>query len=528
MENRNKQNEAKQLKDIILLWLKHWYYFVISFAVLGTIGIIYYVIATPVWNVVAQVSLRHDESLMGSAMPKTSSLMSAFGLGGGLENIEDETLKMKSHGYIKNVVKKLELNKQYIQSECLGFIKTDLFDQSPIRLIVDSIMSDTITKGINFTMDIREDKTRIKIIAEKKTIGKFEVITFPATLKTSWGNFTLEKTRCYDLYKKPLKLNILFTSYDYMAQEYQEDLFIDYEKKTSDLINLGFKSRNVFFAKNILNEVISTYNYEWDCDKTIVSQKTLDFIDGRLSIAKGLLLNADIQIQQFKDNYNLTAIEADVKYYFERTGILQAQLLASETQLKIIDIILDFIQDEQNKYALIPFSLSTDANIASVIGKYNEEIGKRNELYKVNAQTAIAKSLDEQIEMHRANLSVSLENIKRGLQISRDNIKKQEGEFSSKIGRIPTIEREYIALKREQELQQTVNIFLLEMREQFGIKAINLLPKLKIIDSPYVYKKRVSPRFRYVALVVFVLGMSISLSFIYGLPFLKVLRKKEN
>jgi hypothetical protein len=262
MENQDKKSEAQQIRELITLWLRHWYYFVISFVVCGIIGLIYYKTATPVMNVLSKVSLRHDESFMGSSISKTNSMLSAFGLGSGSENIEDETLKMNSQGYIKNVVKNLELNKKYILSEHFGLSKTNLYDCPPITLVVDPAMADTISRNIRFTLDIQENRTKIKVNAGKENIGTFEVVSFPVTLETSWGNFTLEKSPHYDSYNKPLDLDILYTSYDYMAQIYRQDLFVDYEKRTSDLIHLGFKSENVPFAKKILNEVIDTYNVQ--------------------------------------------------------------------------------------------------------------------------------------------------------------------------------------------------------------------------------------------------------------------------
>jgi uncharacterized protein involved in exopolysaccharide biosynthesis len=527
MENQNKKNESEQIKELILSWLKYWHYFVISFVVFGIIGAIYYKTADPVWNVSSRVSLRHDESLIEGSASKTNPLMSAMGLGRKSENIEDESKKMNSQGFIKNVVKKLELNKQYVQSEYFGFVKTNLYDSPPVALVVDPTMADTISKAIRFTLDIQEKQTKIKVKAGKKTIGKYEVTSFPFSMETVWGKFTFEKTSHYDLYDKPMKLNVVYTNYDYITQVYRKNLLVDFEKKTSDLINLSFKNKNPYFAKNVLNEVISSYDEEWDYDKQAISEKTLDFINDRLVLVKGLLLDADLQVQLFKSKYNLTNIEADVTYYFERTAMLQSQLLSSENQLKIIDIIIDFVKDEQNKYALIPFSLSTDENIAEVISKYNEELTRRNDLYKSNIQSDLAKSLDEQIVMYRQNLLISLENIKKGLILSRDNIRRAEGGFDSKIGKVPTIERDYISLKREQTLQQSVYTLLLEMREQSGLKGITVLPKLKIIDPPYVENKQVSPSLMKVGAVIFLFGMAVPLSIIYGVPVLKTLRRKQ-
>jgi uncharacterized protein involved in exopolysaccharide biosynthesis len=530
MNTQKNTSESIGLNEIIRTCLKKWHYFAICVVVFAIIGGIYYKVSTPVWNISAKVSLRHNESLLGNTTPSISkSLLGAFGLGKSSDNIEDESLKMNSQGYIKNVVKNLDLNKKYIQSEYFGLVKTNLYDCSPVVLWVDPAIADTITESIRFALSINEDKTNIKVKAGKKTIGKFEVLSFPVTLETLWGNFTLEKTAYYNSYDKPMKLNIFYTNYDYMTQIYRKNLFVDYEKRTSDLINLGFKNENIAFAKKVLNEVISTYNKECDDDNKTVADKTVDFINSRLNQTETLLGDADMKIKEFKDKYNLTEIEADVAYYLRASGELQAQSLEAGTQLNVANIILDFVRDEKNKYSLIPYSLTlANENMASILENYNKELAKRNELHQANTQSTLVRSLDNQIEMQRQNLLISLENIKKGLEIAWNNIKKKENEFGSKIGKVPTIEQNYIQLRRDQEIQQTVYVFLLEMREQTAVKGINLLPKLKIIDPPYALNKKDSPRLLNIALIIFIFGMGIPLALIYGIPFLRSIIKEEN
>ena len=528
MENQNTKSEAQQIKELIELWLKHWYYFVIFSAICGCIGIVYLKTATPKRNVVSKVALRHNESLVGGSMGKTSSLMSAFGFGRGSENIEDESSKMSSHGYIKKVVKNLDLNKLYTQKKFFGLIKTDLYDLSPIILSADPSIADTLTVGISFNLNIRPEKTKITFKVNKKKVGQFEITDFPATINTALGDFTFEKSAHYDPDELPLNLSIAYTSYDYITQVYQKELSIDFEKKISDFINLGLVTENVPFAKKILNEIIAVYNTEWTNDKELVAHKTTCFIDERLELVQDLLKSADKNIQEFKNKYNLTEIEADVTSYLKTSGELQAQILHSETQLNIFDIISDFVKDENNKHALIPYNLAlVDDNMSSVLSKYNEALLKRHELSKANSQSSLARSMDEQIEMQRQNLLVSLNNIKKGALLRVDNLKRKEKEVTAQIGKVPAIEKDYVQLRREQELQQTVYIFLLEMREETAVRGITLLPKLQIINSPYVINKPVSPNLMKTALMaIFMGGVLLPISAIY-LKLYITRRKKE-
>jgi len=531
MSIQENKSEFEQIKDTVLLWLKYWYYFVISMIICIIIAFIYLKVKTPVMKVTAQVSLRHDESLTGgsSSISRSQSVLSAFGLGGGSQNIEDESLKMGSQGYIKKIVKKYALNFDYKQSGFLGFVKNELYDRSPLILSADEAISDTIPPVI-FILNINKDQTTVKLKYGKKVIGKYEVSTFPSVLETPLGAFTISKSAYYDSCEKPMDIEVLYANYDFMTQLYKDAIEVDFEKKTSDLIHISMNTENVVVAKKLLNEVIATYNAEWESDKNLVTDKTMTFINNRLQLVNEELLNADQAIQNFKDKYALTDIEADVKYYLSLSGELQPTMLEAETQLKVIDLVVDFVKDEKNKYALLPLgpNIATPA-MADIIGKYNEVLAKRNEMNKTNSQSALVQELNDRVEAQRLTLLESIDNVKKGLLISVQNLKKKESEIKSKMGEIPTVEKDYIKLKREQELQQNIYIFLLEMREETGVKGVSLLPKLKVIDEPYVVNKPVEPsRTKVLIMTLFFGGIVLPLTAIYGFPVISnYIRKRK-
>ena len=530
MNIQENKSEFEQIRDIVYLWLSHWYYFVISMAICLALAFIYLKTKTPVMKVTAQVGIRQDESLANApSVSRNQSLLNVFGIGRNTQNIEDETIKMKSQGYVKKVVSKYSLNLDYKQSEFFGLIKNKLYDQSPIVLSVDEAISDTIAPVI-FKIDMKKDRINVKMERGRKTLGEYDINSFPYNMKTPLGTFIISKSEYFDIYKEPMKINVFLANYDYMTQIYRQAIKVDFEKKTSDLIQLSMNTENPLIAKKILNEMIATYNAEWEEDKDLVTGKTIDFIDNQLKLVDEKLLQADQAIKSFKDHYNLTDIEADVKYYLTISGELQPKLLEAESQLKMIDLIVEFVMDERNKYSLFPLSssMATPA-IADIIAKYNDVLYQRNDMYKTNSQGPLVKELNEMVESQREALLRSVDNVKKGIQIQAGELKKKESEIKSKIGKIPEIENNYLKLRREQELQQTLYIFSLEMQEQIRVKGVSLLPKLKIIDEPYVINKPVEPSLMKVAIIaLFFGGIVLPLSAIYGFPIISsFLRKRK-
>jgi uncharacterized protein involved in exopolysaccharide biosynthesis len=254
------------------------------------------------------------------------------------------------------------------------------------------------------------------------------------------------------------------------------------------------------------------------------------FIDERLQTVKFDLSAVDDNIRSFKDKNKLTDIQADVTYYFEMDAKLQAGLTDAQTQLKLIDIIFDFVKDGNNKSSLIPFSTTTlDPSLAEVINKYNEALLTQDD-WHANSRiaTSVIQSTDKQIEAQRKNLLQSLENIKKGMQISLAELKDKEKEINSRITNIPSVERQYMDLKREQEIQQTIYLFLVEKREETMLKALSLMPKLKVIDEPYTVNIPVSPSRKKIALLVlFFGGFLLPVTTIYSIPVIRNYRRSR-
>jgi uncharacterized protein involved in exopolysaccharide biosynthesis len=531
METPKNTSEKDQVLNFIKLCLRYWYYFVISGAVCLVLGIWYLKVKTPVYAINAQVTLRHDESLSGATAVSGSGMLSSLGMGSGKENIEDETLKLSSENNVKEVVKNLKLNISYQLSECWGFSKTNLYDYSPIIVTMASEVGDTLVDKLQMDLKVAKDgSATLKIKYNKIKYPVVTIASFPATIHSVVGDLTFSVSENYAAYKKPLNLKILCLDYDYAAQIYQKQLTIDFHKKNSDLITLDMQSEDVVQAKKILRTLVDVYNVDWNKDKDYVYQSTMDYIDRRLGIAKTELSTADQQIQEFKTKHQLTDIASDVKFNFAVSAEVQSALLEKETQLNLTTIIADFVQDETNRYSLIPFSLTTatDKTLGDAISQYNTELMRRNELYSTNTQSGLVKSLDNQLDEQRKNLLQSLTTIRKEINSALTTIRKKDREIAQKNGMIPTIEQDFSVLVREQALQQNIYGYLLQKREEAGVRAAVLMPKLKMVDAPYVLNQRVAPRLIKVAMAVALGTVCVSLLLLYGIPYLKTLRRKED
>lgn len=523
MKTESSKNEFDQIKDFVLLCLKHWYYFVISMFICGCIGILYFIFATPVKRVVATVNIRHDESLVNSSGQSTA-LANAFGLSSGSENVEDETLKLGSHGNIKKVVKKLDLNKFYTQSEYFGFKKTNLYDSSPIILSAAPMLSDTISSSIKFSINYSENKMIVKMKRGFKTIGKYELNSLPAMIDTPLGQFSFSKSPSFDNYELPLSINILLGNYDSMSQLWQREIIVDFEKKTSDLMYLATESENPRLAKQILNELINAYNQDWHSDRSMVTSETITYLEKRLNIVLDDLDTADKNIELFKEKNNLTDIASDISYRMSSNALLESRIMDIQNELDLLDLTIEFISNDKYKFSLIPYDLSLATSLIGMIETYNRFI---MEWFEAKLDES-RKRLEIQINAQRENLLKSLLNFKEGTEVTLNNIKTKETINAEVIASSPSLEQEFLSLRRTQDRYQRVLALILGMKEETELKAVLLMPKLKFIDDPYILNKSVSPNLMKTAMMIlFFGGIVFPFAAIYGIPYFRNRRNKE-
>ena len=151
------------------------------------------------------------------------------------------------------------------------------------------------------------------------------------------------------------------------------------------------------------------------------------------------------------------------------------------------------MSDPQNKYSLMPFNSGlSDKSSIEAIQSYNELILKRLKLLqtaKPNSPTI--KLIEQQIDANRENVQNTISNMKSGIEIALKDLHAQEKTFISRIKNMPTQEREFINIKRQQLIKEELYLFLLQKKEENAITLAVATPKGQIVDKAYNINKPV-------------------------------------
>lgn len=520
-------NSYKQSGIVSLLidYVKNWKLFAISLVVCVGLAGLYLIVKNPEFKVNANVLIKEDSKSGGLAasMMKSMPFGDVLSVGGSV--VDDEIEVISSYSILRGAVKELGLN----VSCSKGFLKKkNYYKDSPLSItpkIAD--MADTLRYAIEMKISIsKEGIAKVKAYSMDELVGEAKS-AFPVNLTTVFGNFTIDTTSFFDA-SKSRKYELLYGGYGSATEALMRNVDISLASKKANVINLTMEDEIPERGKDILNSIISHYNSYGIEEKNLVSERTAVFLQQRIDILEKDLTLIEKTVERYKEDNQLTDIESEAKIILDRSSDFKERLISAETQFSVISIIEDFLEAPENKYAVVPMSLGIEEESAvESLLAYNELLMERLKLLRsTKPGNPMIESMNEQVDATRQSVLMTIQSIKRGIEYARNDLRDQEKYFMDRIKGMPKQEREYIEIKRQQEIKQALYLYLLQQQEDNALKLAMENPKAQIIDNAYVNTRPVKPMKLLVAAAALLFAVMLPVFYLYGRKMLA--RKFQN
>ena len=514
MSNSYKQSN---IVELVVSYVKHWKLFVLSFVICVGLAGVYILVKNPEFRINANILIKEDSksgmSGLASSMMKTGI---PFGdvLSVGGSAVDDEIEIINSYSILRETVKDLGLN----VSCSSGLIKkTNYYQDSPLRITpANPDMPDTLRYTIEMKVTVdKQENVKVKAYYDGDLIGNVKS-QFPAKLTTVFGDFLIEKTKFYDG-DKNRKFKVYYSGYGSSTEALMRNVEISIASKKANVVNLFIDDEIPDRGKDILNSIIKNYNLYGIDEKNVTAVRTAEFLQQRIDLMAEDLSAVESEVEKYKEDNQLTDIGSEARIILEKSSYFKERLISAETQFSVISIIEDFLQAPENRYAVVPMSLGIDEE--SAVGSllaYNELLKKRLKLLRsTNPGNPIIESMNEQVDATRQSVLMTIQSIKRGIEYARNDLREQEKTFNDRIKGMPKQEREYIAIKRQQEIKQALYLYLLQQQEDNALKLALENPKAQIIDNAYVNSRPVKPMKKLIAAAALLFTIILPIVYLY-------------
>ena len=123
--------------------------------------------------------------------------------------------------------------------------------------------------------------------------------------------------------------------------------------------------------------------------------------------------------------------------------------------------------------------------------------------------------LNRQLEQLRENVRASLNRLRSNLSIAESNLAREASAIGSKIAEVPSNEKQFRGIERQQQIKETLYLFLLQKREENSLSLAVTAPKAKIVDTAFSSSAPISPNPRSLYLTALLIGLGLPFAVIY-------------
>jgi capsular exopolysaccharide synthesis family protein len=485
--------------------LEHWWWFAIGVVICCGLGFAYYLRKAPTWTTDAAIMLRQKDAASG---------MEAFAMLGltGNQAAEDEVVVLSSRGLLYQAVDALNLWEDNAKRSGLrweGEFQNPALRIEYLKLTEKAEMSP-------FVVTVKPTKKGYKV---KTKMGMFhrstkKVTDLSAPIETGVGTLMIHANR---VLSEDTTYRVVHMRKELVVAGYRKNIKVAQHKKESNVITLSTKSPMPERDRALLYQMIEQYNLNAVVDKNMIATNTAAFIDERLAIITQELSDAENAVAAYKEQNKIADLGAQAQLFLQASSAEQRALAEIETQLSLTDYIDEFLRDDTKRNNLIPSNLGvTDGSLASGLAEYNAlQLQKMRILRTATEDNPVIEQMNAQLSTMRQNLIASIVSVRESLLIRKANMQAQDSKYNRQIQDAPEQQREYIRVVRQQQIKESLYLYLYEKREENALMLAATSMPAKVLDMPQRDVRSKSPKMLKLLFICFLIGLLIPAGLLY-------------
>lgn len=276
----------------------------------------------------------------------------------------------------------------------------------------------------------------------------------------------------------------------------RSNLSVASASKNGSVLNITFTDTEPERGREILETLIKEYNLEALSHRRRMAQAMISFLDERLLMISNSLGYTEQSVQSYKTQEQLIDLRTNMSMDLNAKQNYEDKLMDVEIQLHMSNYIYEFLNNQSKQYQLLPINSGVlRTEVSEMIGNYNQQVLERERMLKtMEERNPVVVKQTETINAIRRNLLSSVEGLREGLEMSRNEIMGKSEYFNLRVKNMPKHEQQVQSMNRHQQLESSLYMILLEQRERARIELAISTDRVRIIEEPMYSVAPIAPR----------------------------------
>lgn len=513
------QEDSLNIKDLMLLYLSKWRWFLLSLAVCIGLAVVYLFRTPSVYTRTATLLIEDNDK--GGSISASEMSFADLGLFQSNTNVNNEIIAMSSPALMQDVVRRLHLDMTYSAD---GRFHDEVLYGSTLPV---TVALNEFTDGESASLTMYVDTSGAVSLYDFRTVLNGENVRYKdvvqgkvgETVETPLGGIVVNPTAFFHRVGSGMEITVSKSTLYGATTAYSSKLTVSLLQKEATVVSLSMKDVSVQRAVDVLNTLISAYNESWVSAKNQIAVSTSAFIDDRLRVIEHELGAVEEDISSYKSKNLIPDLQASSDLYIQQSSETEVKLLELSNRMYMVRYISDYMSREENAFELLPAGTGIESTgIEGQILEYNNKLLERNYLVASSSTSnPLVVDADQALQSMRATILTSLENYTVMLQNQMESLRQQESKATDRIAATPDQAKYLLSVERQQKVKESLYLFLLQKREENELSQAFTAYNTRLITPPVGSIAPTSPARMQILLIAFVLGLVIPM----GVFFLK-------
>ena len=499
------QNQSSDLKLELQRYLRWWPLFIVSVLITLFIAWVYLRYATPQYLTSSSLYVKIQSAKKGELMGVKDFQNMALPSGLMTNAVDNELSILKSKPLLYNVVKEIGLDVKVISRG--KFKDVELYEKSPFSGSIIKLNEPRYFKSDTYS--ISPDEKNGFILKNEKSIIKGK---FSEPLKMNWGWIVLNRNTNFSFFTP---LTVSFINPRIVVNQLEASITLSIPEEKSNIIEISTKGTIPIRSENILNELMNQYNIDAIKDKNEEALATANFIDQRLEVITKELGGIEDKKESFKEANKIADLQSQIELDLKNASENTKKIMEMSTQLEMVNSVLKIASTSGNEQ-LLPTNLGMPSALDEMVGEYNQLVLSRNRtLRQATPSNPAVLQFNREIVAMRDLIKENLKKSQVNIQMGIGQLQAQMNKSREALGIFPMQEKLFRSIERQQNLKESLFLYLLQKREETAIALSANTEKARVVNPAYTSDAPLSPNRKSVFLIAFSLGLLIPAGLLY-------------